>query len=287
MAVLEERGNVASSHTWEGGQVVAVPTRNYDALGPAGSVFSTAHDMAQWVRLHLNHGTYDGRRLLDSATIAEMHTPQMVIGIDSVRHRMFPSNHFRAYGLAWRLEDYHGRKIVQHTGSVNFTRTQVGFIPEEDIGFVAFANITSSELQTALMYRVFDALLGIPKTDWSGLYLELERRSAEQSDARAARAAASRIEGTRPSLQLADYAGTYTDSLYGEVEVRLEESGLVLDYSPDYVADLEHWHLDTFRAAWRNAGYGHSMVTFHLDLQGRVAELELEGFSTFDRTRDQ
>lgn len=282
-AVVAARENVAASHVWSGGRVVPVPHRNYDALGPAGSVFSSAWEMAQWVRLHLNDGTYDGRRILDSATVAEMHAPQVIMRLDSVDHRLFPTTHFSAYGLGWRMQDYHGRKIVQHTGAVNWMRTQVGMIPEEGIGVVVLTNLTSSRLQTALMYRVFDALLGIPATDWSAEHLALAARSNARSEESAAERNRSRARNTRPSLPLADYAGTYADSLYGEVEVALEDGSLVLRYSPDYVADLEHWHHDTFRAAWRRAGFGHSFVTFPLDTRGRARTLDLDGFGAFDR----
>lgn len=286
-ARVAERENVAGSHLRSDGRVLAVEHRDYDALGPAGSVFSSAAEMARWVRLHLNYGSFEGHRLLDSATVAEMHAPQMVIRRDSVDRRMFPTTHFRAYGLGWRMQDYQGRKVVQHTGAVNWMRTQVGMIPEEGIGIVVLTNLTSSSLQTALMYRVFDALLGVPETDWSAEHLALSARSAARSAERAAELEAARIPGTRPSLPLEAYAGTYADSLYGEVRVALEGEGLVLRYSTDYVADLEHWHQDVFRAAWRRAGFGHSFVTFQLDERGRVPTLELQGFTDFGRVRER
>jgi hypothetical protein len=164
---------------------------------------------------------------------------------------------------------------------VNYTRTQVGMIPSEGIGVVVMANLSSSSLQTALMYRVFDLLLGLPETDWSGEYLALAERSAARSAEGAARTKASRADKTRPSVRLEEYAGTYADSLYGEVTVAVEGGRLVLRYSPDYVADLEHWHHDTFQGRWRSRGFGESFVTFGLDARGRVRSLELEGFTTF------
>lgn len=286
-AVVADRENVAGSHTRSGGRVIQVPHRDYDALGPAGSVFSSAHDMARWLRLQLNHGSFQGNRLLDSTTVAEMHAAQTVMGVDSVDHRLFPSTHFRAYGLGWRMQDYQGRKIVQHTGSVNYMRTQVGMIPEEEIGFVAFTNLSSSDLQSALMYRVFDALLGVPETDWSAEYLVLDRRSAQRSQEREEEREEARMEGTEPSLSLEAYAGTYADSLYGEMEVSAEDGGLVLRYTPDYTADLSHWHHDTFRAQWRRPGYGHSFVTFTLDPRARVQSMEVPGFTEFGRVREE
>jgi hypothetical protein len=154
-------------------------------------------------------------------------------------------------------------------------------VPEEGIGLVVLANLSSSQLQTALMYRVFDALLGVPETDWSGEFLALSRRSAERSTARSAERDAARVEGTRPSLPLDEYTGTYRDRLFGDVRVTMQEGGLVLHYSTDYVADLGHWHYDTFRATWRREGYGHDDVTFALDATGAVRDLTIPGFATF------
>jgi len=283
--LVEMRDNVTSSHVRRDGELMVAGRRNYDALGPAGSVFSSAWEMAQWIRLNLAGGTYGDQRLLEEATLREMHSPQVVLQIDTVQQRMFPTRNFSAYGLGWRMQDYHGRKVVQHTGAVNYTRTQVGMIPSEGLGVVVMANLSSSQLQTALMHRVFDAFLGLPETDWSSEYLELAERSAARTRAQAEERAASRVEGTEPSLPLEDYVGAYADRLYGDVEVELETGGLVLRYSPDYVADLEHWHHDTFRVVWRNTWIGRSFVTFGVDARSRVRTLDLEGFTTFRADR--
>jgi CubicO group peptidase (beta-lactamase class C family) len=207
--VVETRDNVASSHLRADGRVVAVPRRNYDNIGGAGAVFSSVRDMAQWLRLHLNDGEYDGRRLLNARTVAELHTPQTVILSDTVAQRMFPTTHFRNYGLGWILQDYHGRKLVHHSGSINWTRTHVAMIPSEGIGVVAIANLSSSNLQLAVMYRIMDELLGLPQRDWSAEYLELAQRADERSAASARETEAARVSGTRPSLDLDRYAGSY------------------------------------------------------------------------------
>lgn len=279
-AVVETRDNVAASHTNVNGSVRAVPRRNYDNIGGAGAVFSSVRDLAQWIRLHLNGGTYNGRRLLSPETMRELHMPQTVIRTDTATERMFPNTHLRAYALGWNVQDYHGRKLVHHSGSLNWTRTQIGMVPSEGIGVVVIANYGSSNLQQALMYRVIDALLGLPERDWSGEYLELARRSRERS---MSTPRAERIEGTRPALELAAYEGTYTSELYGDMDVTLEDGRLVLEYAPDYVADLEHWHHDTFRATWRREGLGRAFVTFSLDRRARVVRMEVDGFGEFRR----
>lgn len=278
-AMVDERENVTTSHTRVDGEVTPLYRRNYDALGGAGSMFSSVHDMAQWMRLHLASGAFEGEQLIDSSVVAEMHEPQVVIGVGSSDRRLFPDRLFSAYGLGWRIHDYLGRKVVQHTGTVNYTRTQVAMMPSESIGFVAMSNLTTSELHTALMYRVFDALLDAPETDWSGRYLALDQESSGDSES----AGPVRVDGTQPTFDLERYAGTYSDPLYGDAVVEIVDGGLVLRYSPEYVADLEHWHYDTFRATWRPTGFGSTFATFSLDHLGEIEEMELRGFTTFER----
>jgi hypothetical protein len=60
----------------------------------------------------------------------------------------------------------------------------------------------------------------------------------------------------------------------------------VLHYAPDYVADLEHWHHDTFRAVWRRPGFGTAFVTFALDARARPVSVEVEDFGEFRRKLD-
>lgn len=284
-AVANTDLNVASSHVRVEGQPFAVTRRDYDNIGGAGAIFSSAHDMAQWIRLHLNGGTYNGKQLIKPATLREMYTPHTTMRTDTSSERMFPTTHFRAYGLGWFLQDYHGRKMVHHSGSINQTRTHVGMIPAQRIGVVAIANIGSSGLQQALMYRVLDALMGLPERDWSAEYLASTRRGDQRSASQARELAASRKPSTQPSLALDQYAGSYTSEVYGDVPVVLENGKLVLRYSDDYTADLEHWHHDTFSAKWRRAGSGRSFVTFSLDSRARVAGLELNEIGEARRVR--
>jgi hypothetical protein len=115
------------------------------------------------------------------------------------------------------------------------------------------------------MYRVLDAFLGAEPRDWSADLLEISRRATERSAAQRREIEASRVRNTRPSLPADRFAGRYASDLFGEMRFEREGNRLVLYYAPDYVADLEHWHHDTFRAVWRRPGFGSAFVTFALD----------------------
>ena len=86
-----------------------------------------------------------------------------------------------------------------------------------------------------------------------------------------------------PSLSLDAYAGTYTDSLFGPVEVRYEsgspggEERLVLYRSDFLTADLDHWHYDVFEATWRKQWLGPDRVIFLLGTDGTATELRMWG----------
>jgi CubicO group peptidase (beta-lactamase class C family) len=81
-SVVDTRDNVAVAHTLVNGVVTPLVRRNYDNIGGAGAAWSSALDMAQWVRLHLASGSYNGDQLLSPATLRELHTPQTLIRSD-------------------------------------------------------------------------------------------------------------------------------------------------------------------------------------------------------------
>lgn len=279
--------DAATPHVLLDGQVTPVPWRNFDNVGGAGAVNSSALDMAQWLRLQLGHGVYGGRRLLSDSVVKEMHTPQMVIRMSETTENLFPDTHFQAYGLGWTLQDYRGRKIVRHGGSLDGMRTQVGMIPEEDLGVVVITNLNNSWVPQVVLYHVFDAFLGPAGKDWNqamyAVYLESER----EAEARRAEEEASRVRGTSPSLKLEAYTGTYADTLYGDARVRLRDGALFLEVGPFFTGELEHWHFDTFRASWEDEQLGRAWVEFHLDRRGRVSEMVVEGWGGFHKTDEE
>src|SRR5260221_12421248 len=65
----------ASSHQWDGEtQQASVRTfMNYDALAPAGTIKSSARDMAQWLGFQLAGGRIAGKRRVSPAPIVRPH----------------------------------------------------------------------------------------------------------------------------------------------------------------------------------------------------------------------
>jgi hypothetical protein len=243
--------------------------------------------MAQWLRLQLGHGVYEGERLLSDSVMKEMHTPQTVIRMGDATEKLFPETHFQAYGLGWTLQDYRGRKVVRHGGSLDGMRTHVGMMPEEDLGVVVITNLNNSWIPQVVLFHVFDQFLGPTGKDWNQAMYAVNLESEREAEARREEEEAARVRGTSPSLDLEAYTGTYVDTLYGEARVSLQGGRLVLEVGPYFVGMLEHWHFDTFRARWEDEQLGRAWVEFHLDRRGKVAEMTVDGWGGFHKTEGE
>ncbi|MGH9942286.1 MAG: serine hydrolase [Pyrinomonadaceae bacterium] len=273
-------GNVATPHNEMDGKLRTVRYSNSDAAGGAAAINSSARDMAQWLRLQLGRGRFEGRLVFAPARSREMWTPHTIIPISELGERVNPTRHFRAYGLGWSMSDYHGRKVIEHGGALDGMLSQTGMIPEENLGIVVLSN-SETALPSTLMLKVFDVFLGVPKRDWSAEALERTRQAKAASEAAAKSREESRAANTKPSLALASYAGAYAGDFYGEARVAEESGKLVLRLAPapNFVGDLEHWQFDTFRVKWRdsvNYPFPRGFVTFVLDAQGQVEELKID-----------
>jgi len=183
---LKGMDDVATPHERFDGRVTPVEWLDIDNIGPAGSINSSVADMAQWIRLQLGLGTVAGRKLIDSATVREMHTLQMPIRPSQTDEKLWPESHLMGYGLAWSLRDYRGVKIVSHGGAIRGMRAWVALVPERRLGVVVLTNLAESPLPTALGMRVIDQHLGAPVKDWSGLYLAEAKEARADLDSRRA-----------------------------------------------------------------------------------------------------
>jgi len=249
-----------------------------DPIPSAGAMYSSVADMSRWLAFLLDSARVNGRRLVAPGTFAQMFQPQTVIRSG----QFYPTSlrthpHVTAYGLGWFLQDYRGEWIAFHTGSIDGYVAIVGLMPERNVGVVVFANRDHVEVRHALMWRVFDMYLDGAPRDWStelhAMYDSLAAVEAALDSTRLAE----RKHGTVASLDLGSYVGDYTDEAFGTGTVTLDGDHLVWTVSAFLTADLEHWHLDTFRTRWRNRWVGDGFLTFRLAQDGTVQGVEIRG----------
>lgn len=130
-----------------------LPYRDIDQVGPAGSINSSATDMAKWVRFVLNGGVVDGKRLVSEKGYSEWLKPQMKVNASGTVN----------YGLGWFVQKWNGLTVVQHGGNIDGFNALVAMIPEKKIGFVMLTNVSGSSLGSELMPIVWENILGKPE----------------------------------------------------------------------------------------------------------------------------
>nr|MBA3601096.1 DUF3471 domain-containing protein [Acidobacteriota bacterium] len=205
---------------------------------------------------------------------------QTILGVNPFPAKDAPTRLFSAYGLGWLLNDYLGRKVVSHGGGLDGMISQTAMMPEENLGLVVLTN-SETGINTIVQNKIFDVFTGAPKRDWSAERLERAKQTKIKQAEEDAKLVAARVANTKTSLSLKDYAGNYVDQLYGDATVGEENGKLVLRFvqSPNFVADLEHWHYDTFQIKWRpSAAYNfpRGFVTFTIDKMGKTDEMKID-----------
>lgn len=270
--------DVAQPHLERDGTVRRIPYRNIDNIAPAGSINSSVHDMAQWIRFQLAKGKWDGRQLLNEAAFDDARRPYMAMPSSPFSELTAPGAQLVSYGMAWMLYGWNGRTIVEHSGGIDGMTAEVALVPEERLGLVILANLSTVAPQVLQSY-LLDSFFGAPKRDWTG-EVSTKMAALEKAGADAmAKAERERTKDSRPTLPLTAYAGTYADSLYGDVVVREANGALQLTFLGNREARLEHWQYDTFRAHWDDVILDKTMVQFFLDASGKVDRVRIGMFA--------
>lgn len=277
---FKNNDNIAAPHNELNDKIRIVRYGNVDGAAAAAGLNSNVIEMAEWLRLQLGKGTYEGKKIFSAAVAREMWQPNTILPISEAGEKFNPTRHFRAYGMGWFLSDYHGRKVIDHSGGLDGMISQTGMIPEEGLGVVILSNSETS-LPSIMMSKVFDVFLGVPKRDWNAEVLERVKKGRAADKKAELEEEASRAKDTKPSLALSQYAGSYGGAMYGEARITEENGKLVLRLvpSPNLVADLEHWQYDTFQVKWRDSvsyAFGRGFVTFTLNAQGKVDEMKID-----------
>ena len=191
------RPNRATLHAWYQGRWQALTKRLPDPQAPAGGVSSSVRDLAQWMRLELAGGAFDGKQLIAADAIAATHVPLMERGNNEV------SGVPEFYGLGWDINYSRHGVTWRHAGAFSAGARTVGILlPESDLGIVVVANAFPTGVPEAVAETFLDLVFeGEPSRDWlkgwnayfSGLFPVIEAAKATYGTR-----PASPVAGARP-----------------------------------------------------------------------------------------
>jgi CubicO group peptidase (beta-lactamase class C family) len=118
---------MAEGYKYSNGQYYSGSFEYISAL-PAGSMSSTAEDMAKFMIAHLTEGQYRENRILQEKTVRQMH---------SRLHTQHPAQLGMAHGFI--EESFNGYRVIGHGGNTVLFNTGFYLIPDLDLGiFVSY-----------------------------------------------------------------------------------------------------------------------------------------------------
>jgi CubicO group peptidase (beta-lactamase class C family) len=240
----------------------------------AGSIHSSARDLATWLRFHLGEGVLDGKRIVSAKELGETHTPQIVLLQPPILRMLFPDTVQMSYGLAWVISDYRGLRVLAHGGAIDGFRTQITSLPQKKLGIAVVSNLHQTSMNMALTNMLIDLLLDLPGRNWHNLHRECVEKMAAAAEERRQRRWAGRQRNTKPSHELAAYAGSYEHPAYETVKIGVREGRLVWEWRKDR-GKMEHFHHDVFTV--NSELTGEAEVAFVLDHAGNVDRFNITG----------
>jgi CubicO group peptidase (beta-lactamase class C family) len=206
----------------------------------AGAINTAVADLANWMRLHLGKGEFEGERLLPATLIDALHAPRVYN--TSPGYPEFGEAH---YGLGFQSFSYRGDRLVSHSGGAVGWGTLMTLVPEFGIGVAVLTNRSASQVPQTLTWYIIDRLRGRAPVDWRERYRKERYESIAQMQADKNAREKFRHTNTQPAHDLAAYAGGYEHPAYGVMSI--EEQTGVLHWSwRGMFATMTHRHYETF-----------------------------------------
>jgi CubicO group peptidase (beta-lactamase class C family) len=145
---LPDRLKSALSH---GYQTASTGPQPYELIitRPAGSMTTTAADMANFMLAHLQQGRCGHYTMLGAQTVALMHSPSETAepGFSTMAHGFFH-------------EIRNGRTVIGHGGDTVFFHTELNLLPEEGVGiFYSFNSRGRENAVYGLRKALFDQFM--------------------------------------------------------------------------------------------------------------------------------
>ena len=276
---LVSNNHITPHYMYEDSVVETIPFIDSKTVDAAGGVWSCTDDINKWMLFMLDSAKVNGKRLLKPETYAALFKPQaMVTSSEFYPTQQLTKPHWTTYGLGWFQEDYKGKMVQFHTGSLDGAVAILGLIPDENFGIYIFANMDHTEIRHALMYKAMDLFVfNEDKDDWSKDFYKLYTGRATRNKKEEQEAEAKRILNTKPSLELKNYAGNYTNEIYGNAAVVMQGDSLVLKFPNSFNVNLSHWNYDTFQGKFEHKWWGKSLLQFNLDEKGEVKNFSFLG----------
>ena len=259
-------------------KIKAIPYRNIDAIGPAGSINSCAKDMANWLITWINDGKFNGKEIIPSRYRTQAITSQISTG--GLPGAENSDVHMFGYGLAWGMNSYRGHYRVEHGGGIDGFSTSTGFFPSDSIGIFVVSN--QGTPTTSIRNFIADRMLKLSYRPWGKTALADKVKGDSTARVSPNKDSLNRKTGTKYSHDINDYSGNFENKGYGIIKIFREKDTTWIDYNEAgkrTTSWLEHYHYDVFRIRQADETENPKdapKIRYNTDTKGNVSSLEVQ-----------
>jgi CubicO group peptidase (beta-lactamase class C family) len=237
----------------------------------AGAINTSVAAIANWMKLLLSEGEFEGERLLSTALVREMQAPRV--------HAAAPEFEFghSHYGLGFGSTTYRGERIVGHSGGWIGWSTLMRLVPDRNLGVAVFCNLGGAPVPAILINHVVDRVCGKEPVPWLDRLRDLRRKALAQEATDEHTQQAARKPNAPPGHDLSDYAGSYEHPAYGRMIITRTGDHLHWAYRT-FSAVLAHRHYETFEVPRLPCELNPDLlaISFATDRDGNVASLSAQ-----------
>lgn len=126
---------------------------DFSFIAAAGGITSSVNEMARYLNVHINKGSFENKSLAGPESFEKMHS------IFSKR----ADNMYGEFGYGYGVgvtPDFHGYKMISHGGSILVSTAHMSFIPELKTGIVMMANSAAPPWED-IAEGIYCTLLGL------------------------------------------------------------------------------------------------------------------------------
>jgi CubicO group peptidase (beta-lactamase class C family) len=189
----------------------------YVPLRPAGSMSATATDMARFMLVHLNGGTFEGTRFLEEETTEGMHEGRF-------------TNHpaINSVGYGFYEIDRDGTRMIGHNGATILFHSMMSLFPDENLGvFVSY--------NTANAGGVYQDLIGA----FIDEYITTEEPETIEPDGMPTRS--DELEGWYRTTRISETTYEKVFGVANVTEARVEDDGTLVTAPLVPQAETKRW----------------------------------------------
>ncbi len=274
-----------SSSEFNGTEEIAFPHAQDSVIGiyyfqatkAAASIWSSTRDLANWAEMWINDGIYRNQEILSHETVRMLTSPQTILSVSEERESF--GMHFRTYAMGWRVNEYNGYKIIEHSGGMPGFISEVALIPEKDMAIIILNNGFDVYGYTALLYSMMDIAIDQYTNDWVEYYLDRQEKAKLDEKEENEKRLATKDTEILPTIAIENFAGLYRDKMYGDAEIKFENNELTCTLLPAkkvFTSKMKHWNKNSFKVVFKDSFLPYGILNFELNKSNKVSGFKID-----------